>query len=226
MSRQEGPKARSPAQAKSRRAQRKRADSTGPGDMAPGPTANVMTPGAPAARGPRVRKEEALPRAVDVKDFLRGTKWLSGKTRRLRMPISRDRKVCGLEPRSPPDARVRPHQDQGPGQLVPSRPSGQTARGRRKMPLSGEEERALPEPGRRASTSNAPSPLARPPEPPSRAATRTCSVLGSGLAAKKRRGFHRDILGGSPEAPKSSSRRPTGRCLTRLPAAGGLLGES
>ena len=88
MSRQEGLTARSPAWAKSRRAQRKQSDSTGPGDVALGPTANAMTPGAPAARGPRVRKEEALPRAVDAEDFLRSTKRLSGKTARLRMPIS------------------------------------------------------------------------------------------------------------------------------------------
>ena len=87
------------------------------------------------------------------------------------MPTSRDRKVCGLEPRSPPDTRVRPPQVLGPAQSVPSRPSGRTARGRRKTPPSGEEERALPEPGRRAGNSNVPSPLARPPELPSRAAT-------------------------------------------------------
>lgn len=79
---------------------------------------------------------------------------------------------------------------------------------------------------------------------------RTCSVLSSGLAAKERHGFYRDLCGGSPEAPKvqqpethkatgpklgrleralrtwqsrhTSFARAltTGRCLTRLPAAG------
>ena len=87
------------------------------------------------------------------------------------MPTSQDHEVYVLEPRSPPDAWARPHRGRGPGQSVPNRPSGQTAHGRQKTPLSGQEERALPEPGHTAGTSDMPSPLARPPEQPSRVAT-------------------------------------------------------
>ena len=71
---------------------------------------------------------------------------------------------------------------------------------------------------------------------------RTCSVLGSGLAAKERHGFYRDLCRGSPETHKATGPKlgrleralrtwqshhtsftralTTGRCLTRPPAAG------
>jgi hypothetical protein len=151
-----------------------------------------------------------------------------GKLQGCECPYPETAKSVAWSHGAPPDARVRPHQDRGPGRLVPSKPSGQTARGRRKTPLSGEEERALPEPGRRAGTSNTPSPLARPPEPPSRAATtrEPAASLAQGWQQRSDVVSTETSWEGAQRPQKSSSRRPTGRCPTRLPAAGGLLGES
>lgn len=85
----------------------------------------------------------------------------------------------------------------------------QTAHGRQKTPLSGEEERALPEPGRMAGTSDVPSPLARPPEPPSRVATTPENLQHPWLRAgsKGATWFLQRPLRREPRGPKSPAAR-------------------
>lgn len=159
--------ARSPAQPKTQRA-----DSAGPRDAAPRATESAMIPRGTSNERPACPEEVRPCRTRwTPRTSYEAHRRLSGKSGRLGTPTSRDHEVCGLEPRSPPDTRARPRRGWGPGQSVPDRPSGQTTHGRQKMPLSREEERVLPEPGHAAGTSNVPSPLARPPEPPSRVAT-------------------------------------------------------
>lgn len=101
------------AQAKSQWARRKRADSAGPRDAAPGATASAMTPQYCLQQEAHVPgRREALPHAVDTEDFLRGTKtalWEKQKAANAHIPRPQSLWLGATEPaRHPGEATPGP----------------------------------------------------------------------------------------------------------------------